>query len=193
MTLKSTAITRTTLISLVGLLIAGSGCASQSYVSGISFYPQPAMVRVVRGGADEQSPLTVQASIEGVRRADPDRNIAPAVVAKLSFDNSGPSHVTFDPNSLELQNGSLRPFPPPQVQPPGIIDLAPGQRQDVIATFLLPPAGAPQAMSLTNLRLRWEVRIDNYPVPQTALFEEQAGGSSSPQYSSPQYTPDIAY
>jgi hypothetical protein len=173
MTPSPTAIHRASALSLFGIL-------------------KPAVVRVIHNGATEQSPLTVQASVEGIRRAEPDRKITPAVVVKLTFDNSGTSHVIFDPNSLELENGLLRPFPQPLVQPPGIIDLVPGQRQEVTATFPLPPASDPQATTLTNLRLRWEVRIDNYPVPQTALFEERAGGSSSPG-PSPQYSPDVAY
>jgi len=180
---------RLSIACIIGLLFAASGCASQPYESGVSFYPKPAVVRVIHGGTDEESPLTVLASIEGVRRADLDHNVAPALVVKLKFENNGPSHVTFDPISFELENGSLHPFPPPQVQPPGMIDLAPGQRQEVTASFLLPPAGYPEAMNLTNLRLRWEVRIDNYPVPQTALFEERAGGSPAPEY----VGPDVAY
>ena len=79
-------------------------------------------------------------------------------------------------------------FPPPQVEPPVMINLVPGQQQEVTATFPLPPTGDPQGMNLTNLRLRWQVRIDNYPVPQTALFEERAAGAPAPSYA-----PDVAY
>jgi len=174
--------------SIIGLLLAVTGCASQPYESGVTFYPKPAVVRVVHSGPDEESPLAVLASIEGIRRADPDHNLPPAVVVKLKFENSGPSQITFDPGSLALETGSLRPFPRPQVQPPAIIDLAPGQRQEVTATFPLPPPGDTRAVDLGNLRLRWQVRIDNFAVAQTALFEERAGGGSAPEYSS-----DVAY
>jgi hypothetical protein len=182
---------RISIAGIVGLLFVAGGC-SQEYVGDISFYPHPAIVRVVHNGSPEQSPLTVEASIDGIRRADPNHNVMPAVVVKLKFQSNGPSQVVFEPNSLELENGSLTPFPPPQVQPPGDVYLAPGQQQQITAIFPLPPPAGPQGMDLTNLRLRWMVRIDNYPVPQTALFEQQVGGSSA-AVPPPAYGGDVAY
>jgi hypothetical protein len=138
----------------------------------------------------------VLASILGVRRADPESRTSAAVAARLRLENNGPSHVTFDPNSLELVTGTLQPLPPPQVQPPTTLDLAPGQRQEVTAYFPLPPGADPNRMNLNNLRLRWQVRIDNYTVPQSALFERRTSASNSDYESyapSPSYGPDVAY
>jgi hypothetical protein len=167
---------------LMGLLLAMVGCAQQDpYIPGYSFYPQPATVNVMHRGPTEETPLTTLASVTGVRRADPEKNQGPAVVVRLQFQNNGATPVTFDPGTLELVNGELRPFPPPQVQPPHIIDILPGQRQEVTAAFPLPSGSDPQQMSLRNLRLRWQVKLDNYSIPQSALFEQGTGNANAYQ------------
>jgi hypothetical protein len=43
-------------------------------------------------------------------------------------------------------------------------------------------------MNLNNLRLRWTVQVDNYPVPQTALFERTGGGYAAPPPDSADYS-----
>jgi hypothetical protein len=168
---------------LIGLLLAVAGCQQgQPYASGYSFYPQPVTVNVMHRGQGEETPLTTLASIMGVRRADPEHNVTGAVVARLTIENNGSASVTFDPASLQLVTGTLQSFPPPQVQPPITISIAPGQRQDVTAAFPLPPGG-PEQMSLNNLRLRWQVSIEGYSVPQSALFEQ--GNGQAGQYTAP--------
>jgi hypothetical protein len=166
----------------MGLLLAVVGCAQQDpYIPGYSFYPQPATVNVMHRGATEETPLTTLASVMGLRRADPEKNQAPALIVRLQFQNNGATPVTFDPGTLELVNGALRPFPPAQVQPPHIIDILPGQRQEITAAFPLPSGSDPQQMSLRNLRLRWQVKLDNYSIPQSALFEQGTGNANAYQ------------
>lgn len=178
-------------VALCGLLFAASGCSQQSpYVSGYSFYPQPAVVDVVQRGAAQpmqqaqQTPLTVLASVLGIRRADPKHSIPESVAVRLRFENNGTSRVTFDPHSLELVTGTLQAFMPPITTPSYPIEIAPGQRQEVNAYFPFPPNMTASQMNLQNLRLRWEVRIDNYPVIQTALFQRAPGGTPN-EYETP--------
>jgi hypothetical protein len=83
--------------------------------------------------------------------------------------------------------GTLRPFPPPILEPPQPFELAPGQRRDLVAYFPFPPGTKASQMNLQNLRLRWEVKIDGIPVAQTALFDRVEKG----YYPEPE--PDVAY
>lgn len=178
----------------LGLLLFAGGCGSQTYVSGYSFYPQPAVVEVRQRGNSGQVPMTVLASVLGIRNPDSQRHTPYAVAIRLRLENNGPAQTLFDPGTLELVTGTLRPFPRPQVDPPTTLVLSAGQRQEVTAYFPLPPGTSPDQMNLSNLRLRWQMRVDNYSVPQTALFQRVAG--PDPNYYSdtaPPPPPDATY
>lgn len=156
-------------ISLLALLSAG--CATGPYAVGYHYYPQPVTVNVIRRGGNQAPPLTVLVSILGVRNPDAERHIPYSVAVRMRFEDLGPSRVSFDPRSLDLVTGMLRAFSPPITNPPQAIELSPGQRQEVTAYFPFPPGTKASQMDMRNLRLRWEVKIDDYPVQQTALFE----------------------
>jgi len=163
--------------TLLGLVtLAGSGCAQPPYEPGYRYFPQPATVDVLRRDGNHQTPLTVLVSVLGVHRADPKNDIPYSVVVRMRFENVGQSHVIFDPRSLELVTGTLRPFEPPIVRPSQTLDLTPGQRQEVTAYFPFPPHVKAENMNMRNLRLRWEVKIDGVTVPQTSIFERVPGG-----------------
>jgi hypothetical protein len=176
------------LATLIGLLPIVGGCGSGPYLSGYSYYPQPAVVNVARKDAPNQIPLTVLASVLGIRNADKEHHVPYSIDVRLRFESNGPAEVVFDPATLDLVTGTLRPFPPPRVQPPNVITLHPGDRQDVNATFPLASDMSPDRMNLSNLRLRWVVRVGGYPVPQTALFERAAGS-----YGPPPDSGDLSY
>jgi len=169
------------LFALAMLLCNSAGCAPEPYVSGYQYYPQPAVVDVKQRGAN-QVPMTVLVTIVGVRNADRDTHRPYAVEVRLRFENNGPASAVFDPGTLDLVTGALQPFPRPQVQPPVQLNLAPGQRAEATALFPLPPGATPGQMDLNNLRVRWQVRVNNYPVPQTALFQRVPGGDSGSYY-----------
>jgi hypothetical protein len=156
------------------LLLMAPGCATQPFVSGYYFYPQPATVEVYHRGAGQQTPLTVLASVLGVRRADTKHHIPYSMAVRLRLENNGDATIQFDPHSMELVTGTLRAFRPPLTNPAQPVDLAPGQRRDVTAYFPFPAGTTASQTNLDNLRLRWEVRIDNYSVQQTAMFERTA-------------------
>ena len=174
-------------LSLIVFAFTG-GCTQQPYLPGYAYDPQPAVVEVFhRVGTTEQTPLTVLASVLGVRRANAEKHLPTALIVRLRLEVSGPSPVNFDPNSLELVTGTLRAFPPPQVNPPNLIPLSPGQRQDVMAYFAFPPNATPGDMNLNHLRLRWEVLVDNVPVQQTAIFQRAAGDYQDNAYDADVY------
>jgi hypothetical protein len=181
-----------TVISAGLLLLIGSGCAPQPYLSGYAYAPRPAVAQVFRRGTQQSPPLTALATVIGIRRADPNRHAPAAVVIRLRFENNGPQTASFDPGTLELVTGTLQAFPRPAITPPTTIDLAAGQRADVNASFPFPPGTGPGQMDLNNLRLRWTVRVDNFPVPQTALFE-RAGPDYAPEAPGPYEPSDVAY
>ena len=154
------------------LMVSMPGCSSQPYEPGVYYEPQPALVEVVyrAAGQPQQVPLTVLASVQGIRRAEAKAGIPQSMEIRLRLENHGPSHVEFDPGSLELTTGALRTFPPARVQQPSPVELSPGQSQTIIADFPLPGGLDTRSPELDHLRLRWRVTINGQPVPQTALF-----------------------
>lgn len=154
-------------------LLCGMGCSSGSrspYAPGFRYAPEPALVDVFRRGT-KAPPLSVMVSVIGVRRADEDRRVPPSIEIRVRLENNGPARVSFDPATLQLVTGTLQPFLPPMVRPPTMIDLAAGQTQTINAQFPFPPGANYRNTNIDALRLRWQVRVDNQLVPQTALFE----------------------
>ena len=156
----------------LALLMIGAGCGSQRYEPGVHYEPQPALVEVVHrvGGQPPQVPLTVLASVRGIRPADAKAGMPMSVEVSLRLENHGPSHVEFDPGSLELMTGALRPFAPPRVKPPTPVQLSPGQSITLTADFPFPPGLQENSGELDHLRLRWRVSINGQSVPQAVLF-----------------------
>jgi hypothetical protein len=183
-------------IALAGLMLVGTGCQSGPYLSGYSYQPQPGVYDVRKHGAEQQaSPLTAMVSVLGVRRADPDHNVPASVDLRLRFESNGTEPISFDPSTLELVTGSLRPFLRPSVSPPMPLQLSSGQQQTVTATFPFPPNSKPEQWDLNELRLRWVVQVAGFAVPQTALFERTGTGDDNGNYA-PTQTPtssDLAY
>ena len=156
------------------LLVAG-GCSSSPYVSGYAFYPQPAVVPVFHqapGAASPQKPLTMLATVLGIRREDSQRHIPTSVEIRLRFENDGNAAVEFDPRTLELVTGTLRPFGPPRTSPPQPTMIPPGQSRTVMALFAFPPGARPRDMNLSYLRLRCYVNIERQPVLLNAYFHQ---------------------
>src|ERR1700722_20340014 len=117
----------TILISLI------AGCAHSVYVPDYTFAPQPAVVDVVRRDNAGAQPLTVLATVFGVRNADESSRLPRSVEVRLRFENNGAASVHFDPNTLDLVTGSLRGFEPPILAPPHVLNLAPGERAAMTA------------------------------------------------------------
>jgi hypothetical protein len=186
--------TRRLLPLMFGALLASliGGCAQTIYDSDYTFVPQPAVIDIVRrdsGGAGQA--LTVLATVSGVRNADESRRLPRSVEVRLRFENNGTVGVHFDPNSLDLVTGSLRGFEPPELVPPRVLDLAPGERTSITAYFPFPRNDS-GPIDLQNLRLRWQVKIGDEIVPQTAIFRRVEGGGG---YDAQPQTPEspVAY
>ena len=161
------------LVGLIGLSLALGGC--QPYIEDFEYLPQPAIVELARSTttqpvAQMKQPLTVYATIVGVRRADPKVHLPPSVEVRLRFDHPGPENVEFDPRSLELLTGELFRFAPPIVEPPRTVSLGSGQSAAVHAYFPFPPGTSYEHVRMGTLLLHWRVRIDGRPVPQSARF-----------------------
>lgn len=171
-----------TVAAMLASFVALPGCGSGTYEPAAYYEPQPALVEVVyrAAGQAQQVPLTVLASVRGIRRADSKAGTPPSVEVRLRLENHGPSSVEFDPGSLELTSGSLRDFSPPRADPPAPTDLSPAQSRTITAAFPFPPGLDDRSAELDHLRLRWRVTINGQSVPQTALFvREQGGGYAS--------------
>jgi hypothetical protein len=181
--------------TLAGSMFALVGCQPGPYLSDYSYQPRPGIYEVRKHGAEQQAPpLTALVTILGIRRADPDHHVAPAIDVRLRFESNGSEPATFDPASLDLVTGTLRSFPRPYVSPPTSFELSPGQQQNVTASFPFPPNTAPGQMDLNELRLRWVVHVGGFPVAQTALFERLGSGYGDGDYApAPMPQSDVAY
>jgi hypothetical protein len=155
--------------SLLCMCLIISGCAGQAPrpVPQYRYLPAPAIAEVVRGGANGETPLSVSVWADRVA-ASPD---APSTIeVRMRFDAHGPVGVRFDPNSLELVNGSLEPFPRAAVNPSAVLDLAPGHSADVTARFPFTGLLSNPSADVQYLRLRWQVQIAGEVVPQDVTF-----------------------
>jgi len=154
------------------LFLISAGCASRSspYVEGFRYAPEPALAVMLKQGTQTPS-LSVMVSVIGLRQADSDNRLPPAIEVRMRFENNGQAPITFDPHSASLVTGALQSFDQPDARPPAPLQIAPGQTQTQTLFFPFPPGSAPRTMALDSLRLRWQVQIDGQPYLQTAYFE----------------------
>jgi hypothetical protein len=173
-------------VCLTCLMILLGGCAAQStsskptdystppppYRSDFHYGPNPAVVDVFSAASPQSSPpLTVYVSLMGIRQAELHSQIPPSVEVRLKFENHGTQPVHFDPASLELETGELRPLPSPMLNPAVAFDVPPGETRGQAAYFPFPPGTNSQVLDLTHFRVRWRVEIDSQPITQTAYFD----------------------
>lgn len=153
-------------------VLLGTGCHQGQTTTRMYYEPQPALVEVLNrsAGASQQVPLTVLASVQGVRSANASTGQPATLEVRMRFENHGPATVLFDPGSLQLVTGALRSFPPPRASPPTPVQIPAAQSQTVSAAFPLPAGLSIKSPELDHLRLRWNVTINGQSVPQTALF-----------------------
>ena len=150
------------------------GCSQSTYVDGYRYAPEPVLVDVFRNGSGAQAgapPVSVLASVIGVRRADAKAGLPASIEVRMRLEDHGPVPVTFDPRTLELVTGTLQPLAAPIVRPPGVLSLTAGQSRNVGVFFPFPPGSSPRTLILDTLRLRWQIHVDQQLVPQTAYFE----------------------
>ncbi|HET6250825.1 MAG TPA: hypothetical protein VFE47_24255 [Tepidisphaeraceae bacterium] len=158
-------------LSTLLLVAVAIGCAPPPpYLRNYRFAPEPALTVMLKPGTQTPA-LSVLVSVIGIRRGDPDHGVPPAVEIKMRFENSGAETVTFDPQSLQLQTGSLQSFAKPEVHPPRAMEIAPGQTQSASLFFPFQPGASPGTVALDALRLRWQIIIDGKPYLQTVTFE----------------------
>jgi hypothetical protein len=175
------------MIGLTGLMALG-GCAGQATTSNprptnystppppyrpdYRYGPNPAVVDIFSAASPQTAPpLTAFVSPMGIRQAEPNSQIPPSVEVRIRFDNHGTEPVRFDPATLELETGELRPLPSPILNPATPFDIPPGQSRGAAAYFPFPPGTNAKTLDLNHFRVRWRVQIAQQPVTQTAYFD----------------------
>ena len=158
------------------------GCSP--YHDDYQFFPRPALAEIPTTQPQQGSPLSVYATIVGVRYDDPQDEIPESVEVALQLNNNGPQTIIFNPRSFALSDGKLSAFPPPLLRPPTSATLAPGQTTNYTAYFPFPPGQDYDSMDLDSLQLRWSVQLDNRDVTQIVLFRRSIRYyySSDPYY-----------
>jgi hypothetical protein len=190
------AMTRLSGLVLAPILLVFLGGCSQ-YVEDYNFMPHPALAEIgppqAQGQpapgqtAQQPPPVSVLASIVGVRRADSKQNLPESVEVCLRVENNGPGPITFDPRSLALLDGHLVQFPPPVVRPPQSITLAPMQGAIIGAFFPFAPGHSYQDTDLSSLELRWAVDMGGQGVAQAVDFRRVVWGYYDPYWDYPVY------
>jgi hypothetical protein len=157
------------------MIIGANGCAPASpYLSGYRYAPEPALVDVMlKGNTSQKPPVSVLASVVGIRRTGATTAAPPAVEVRMRFENNGQVPISMDTGTLSLVTGTLIPLDAPEVhmQGPKVLQIAPGQPVTFSAFFPFPPTIVPHDPALNSLRLRWQIQIGDQVVPQTAYFE----------------------
>jgi hypothetical protein len=149
-------------------LMAVIGCSQ--YDDDYQFSPRPALAQIPATQPQDPPPVTVQATVVGVRYADEDNHLPQSVEVRIQMDNNGPDTVVFDPMSMELRNPQLVRLGPPIVRPPTPITLNPSQSAYLSAYFPFPSGVAYDSMDLSSMQLRWRVQIGPRPVVQVVNF-----------------------
>jgi len=173
---------KTIVVIFLPLLLAGCTASNPQPAVIYRYVPQPAMAELVREGPNGQTPLV---ALVWVRREEASEGHPPAIHIHLRFENRGTVAVRFDPASLQLETGSLRPFPPPRVDPPHVIELAPGQTPEIDALFPFTGVASDPSLNADHLRLRWQVQVQGQKVPQDATFQRVALPPPPPAWAGP--------
>ena len=144
------------------------GCTA--YVGAYQYMPRPMLAEVPATQPGQNPPLTVLASVIGVRRADKDQGIPESVHVRLRVENNGPGMVNFNPASLELTSGALIRFPPALTRPVQTVAVVPAQAAVFDAYFPFPAGQSYDTTDLGALQLRWQVQIAGQVVGQVVYF-----------------------
>jgi hypothetical protein len=179
------------------ILLFVVGCSP--YVEDFYYSPRPAIAQIVAAQAPpattqpgtfgsmapQQAPPPVVmtfASVIGIFRGDRSQGIPESVHVRFRLENRGPETAIFQPQTLELIDGSLLKFPPPLMQPPQEITLAPTQSAMADAYFPFPPGRSWQNTDLATLKLSWVTQIAGQGVSQGVDFYRIFPGYYYPRY-----------
>jgi hypothetical protein len=149
-------------------LMAVVGCSQ--YDDDYQYSPRPVTASIPATQPQDPPPVTVMATVVGVRYGDEDNHIPQSVEIRMQMDNNGPDTVVFDPMSMELRTAQLVRLAAPIVRPPTPITLNPSQSAYLSAYFPFPAGVAYDSMDLNSLQLRWKLQIGSRPVAQVVYF-----------------------
>ncbi len=160
------------------------GCSP--YVDGYYYVPRPAVAEIYPfqaappstqpappSAAPAQPPppaASTLVSVVGIFRGDRNQGIPESVQVRFRVENRGNEAVTFQPQTLELIDGSLVKYPPPLMQPPQMVTLAPNQATIIDAYFPFPPGRSWGNTDLGSLRLSWITQVGSQNVSQGVDF-----------------------
>lgn len=180
-------------LSLVSVLV---GCSP--YVGDYQYYPRPALAEIPSTQPQaEPPPLSVLASIVGVRYEDRGANLPSSVEVRLQVENNSEQPAIFEAGSLALINGELLTFGPPILFPPATrIQLQPMQQMTMTAFFPFPPGRSYVNTDLNSFQLQWTATVEGRRVKQVVYFRRIAPvyyRPYDPYYYGPYYGPAVGF
>lgn len=169
---------RIVMVVLVALVVAGCG---STYREKGNFVPHPADV----SAGDGQ--VRALASVIGIRSADKKAGLPLSVETRVQVENRGETPITFDPTTLRLTSGDLRPFGQPIVMPPGSIEIPAGQSATVQANFPYPAGSSQRGVDLNGLNLEWVAERDGRRIAQSATFTRRSSDAERARSTRPNF------
>ncbi len=149
-------------------LVLLMGCSA--YLPDFYYYPHPGSVQVGATQPSDSPPVSVFATVVGVRKADDQQHIPFSVEIRLRVDNNAGEGVSFDPKSIDLTAGDLQRFGPPVTDLHSVVTLEPGKSMVLIANFPFPATEADSGTDLDSLQLRWPMHIGTRSVAAVLNF-----------------------
>jgi hypothetical protein len=168
------------IVLVLGSISLCVGCGP--YVDGYEYQPRPIMAAIPSTQPQQPPPVSVLATLIGVRREDQKEKLPLSVEVRLRFEASGAVPVVFDPRSLNLTNGELLVFPQPIVDLPQPVEIIPGQPLTVSAFFPFPPGRTYDNTDMQSFQLSWDVMVEDKGARQVVLFHRVAYAYYGPSY-----------
>jgi len=155
-------------ITVLIVLMLLAGCATHS----ARYRYQPHPVELIESTEGTRA-ARAMVSIVGLRLKDREADTPAGMDLAVRLENIDADRVTFDPASLQLLTGELRPFANAIVEPAEPVELARGESANFRALFPLTAEVNATNADFDGLNVRLTMTVDGERVTRSATFERE--------------------